>query len=369
MHRSNRTISSAESVKILKLLEAILVPADQFRKQVQISLAQILGLHRSIFWLADAQGRLIDPLPYNVGDRLMDDYVNHFYQFDVLHPENMKQGIARDGVLQIDDILSPSEYEKTEYYKCFMYKYGYYYQMGVYFQTGNKLLGAIGMARSRNERAFTAKDARSLELIAKHIAKALADQSVVAEADDHKRLFAAQAESSPDGLIFFEPPLRIHYANSAAREICAALVGEQCRGNPVESFIRNVLSIHWGNWHMGLEKTLAASALDEVLIRILPSQPVEGQLGNHRLYAIQLMPESGACRLGAGTGGDRGLSYQLTAKEREVYSLIAKGLTNAQIADQLCISHNTVKRHLQNIYKKMNVRNRTGLCYKLNGRR
>ena len=48
----------------------------------------------------------------------------------------------------------------------------------------------------------------------------------------------------------------------------------------------------------------------------------------------------------------------LTAREVEVLSLIAGGLTNRQIAAELCISLNTVERHTANLYRKLNVRGR-----------
>lgn len=45
----------------------------------------------------------------------------------------------------------------------------------------------------------------------------------------------------------------------------------------------------------------------------------------------------------------------LSAREIEVLSLTAKGLSNAQIASELYISEGTVKRHLTNIYSKLSV--------------
>ncbi|AVA21610.1 helix-turn-helix transcriptional regulator [Rhizobium sp. LEGMi198b] len=49
----------------------------------------------------------------------------------------------------------------------------------------------------------------------------------------------------------------------------------------------------------------------------------------------------------------------LTTREVQILDLICKGTQNKIIADQLSLSENTVKVHVRNIYKKMNVRNRT----------
>ena len=48
----------------------------------------------------------------------------------------------------------------------------------------------------------------------------------------------------------------------------------------------------------------------------------------------------------------------LTPREIEIVSMIATGAANSHIADKLCISPHTVKTHLYNIFKKINVPNR-----------
>jgi len=50
---------------------------------------------------------------------------------------------------------------------------------------------------------------------------------------------------------------------------------------------------------------------------------------------------------------------QPTDREMEILALVSEGLTNAQIAQRLRVSDNTVKFHLQNVYLKLGVRNRT----------
>lgn len=49
---------------------------------------------------------------------------------------------------------------------------------------------------------------------------------------------------------------------------------------------------------------------------------------------------------------------ELTAREREVLTLIAQGFTNAEIARRLFLSSKTVRNHISNIFSKLQVANR-----------
>ncbi|EDP60448.1 LuxR C-terminal-related transcriptional regulator [Vibrio sp. AND4] len=48
----------------------------------------------------------------------------------------------------------------------------------------------------------------------------------------------------------------------------------------------------------------------------------------------------------------------LTKREQQIITLLSSGASNQQIADQLLVSENTVKTHLHNIFKKIDVKNR-----------
>jgi DNA-binding NarL/FixJ family response regulator len=60
------------------------------------------------------------------------------------------------------------------------------------------------------------------------------------------------------------------------------------------------------------------------------------------------------------SNGDRGSPPILTSRELQVLSLVAEGLSNAQVAQRLWISEPTVKYHLSRTYEKLGVSNRTG---------
>jgi DNA-binding NarL/FixJ family response regulator len=51
-------------------------------------------------------------------------------------------------------------------------------------------------------------------------------------------------------------------------------------------------------------------------------------------------------------------SYQLTARERELATLLVQGLSHAEIATQLVLSPHTVRDHVKSIYEKTGVSSR-----------
>jgi LuxR family transcriptional regulator, positive regulator of biofilm formation len=55
---------------------------------------------------------------------------------------------------------------------------------------------------------------------------------------------------------------------------------------------------------------------------------------------------------------DHASASNLTLREREILVLMASGSANKEIAGELCISGHTVKTHVYNIYRKLNVDSR-----------
>jgi len=71
-----------------------------------------------------------------------------------------------------------------------------------------------------------------------------------------------------------------------------------------------------------------------------------------------LMPEAAEALVRV-VGQPAAPGQDLTAREREVLSLLAKGCSNEAIADQLVVSRATVKHHVGQILGKLNASSRT----------
>lgn len=96
-----------------------------------------------------------------------------------------------------------------------------------------------------------------------------------------------------------------------------------------------------------------------------------GDFSNRDIYILkQLMPHLHA-RFEADAGkirkNEKSLSYMLknqyclTNREIEIMGYVYLGCTNAQIAAKAGIATNTVKKHIYNIYEKLELKNRTQL--------
>lgn len=106
---------------------------------------------------------------------------------------------------------------------------------------------------------------------------------------------------------------------------------------------------------------IKAGALSYVLKSIDPEELAEAVKSAARGEAV--LDSKVAARLMHEYRNDANESMQaymqLTNREQEVLELIAKGMSNAQIAEMLVISEKTVKSHVSNILSKLHFADRT----------
>ena len=82
--------------------------------------------------------------------------------------------------------------------------------------------------------------------------------------------------------------------------------------------------------------------------------------GGERWLEPALVARALASSQREGSAGRR--AEQLTPREREIVRMVARGLRNRAIAEQLHIAEGTVKIHLHNIYEKLAVNGRVELA-------
>ncbi|MBI5880368.1 MAG: response regulator transcription factor [Chloroflexi bacterium] len=98
-----------------------------------------------------------------------------------------------------------------------------------------------------------------------------------------------------------------------------------------------------------LLKSLDASELFDLLESV-----AHGDAALTRAMAARLLKAVASHTFHADAGEEA-----LTERETDVLRLVAQGASNLQIAEQLCVSVNTIKVHLRNILNKLQLHNRT----------
>lgn len=120
----------------------------------------------------------------------------------------------------------------------------------------------------------------------------------------------------------------------------------------------------WGEIHAypirGKDKSLAAIAVlifdTTTRIKTLAKHKAYSDLLSHKLS--ELSENSGSSNA-ENHPSSTGLIQTLSNRETEVLRLVVDGYTNPQISQMLNISGNTVKRHMSNLFLKLDVSDRT----------
>ena len=251
--------------------------------------------------------------------------------------------------------MTLQKFEMTEYYNDFLKKQDIYHEIAIFLIDNNRLIGVIGLFRSVREKGFSNLEIDRLQKISSYVSKILIKNLFLEDTKHQKEILEAFSNRSPNGLIIFDKNITVYFYNDAAKEICREFFPKT---ESPKKFIKNMLYKHPA-WQEGLQQ-IFASRQKRYLIQIVPA--VHQTFKFKELYMACLVPEASSP---TAILPKETVKNNLTNREKEILELLLKGMSNQQIAEALFVSVHTVKTHLQNIFKKMNVNNRVGLLYKL----
>ncbi len=135
----------------------------------------------------------------------------------------------------------------------------------------------------------------------------------------------------------------------------------------VDSMLKALRGVIEGN-----QETIAKLSRNEAaemtvgsyLVEVMPTVMVTANNSIETYFTIQIFSKSWLKKNTQMTNHNFE-KYNLTTRESETVKLLSKGLSNKEIAARLGISIYTVKEHMKNISRKMNVSSRTAIVSKL----
>lgn len=221
------------------------------------------------------------------------------------------------GALRVSDFLTQRELHRTRFYDVILRPFGVEHAMGLDIPAPPTHWKTFCFERSA--RAFSERDRLVLDLLQPHLG-------------------------------------RLWHAARTRRQLAAALIGlDQAEAGESRGVI--LLGGARGEVDYASEparRLLREFAPDEALVEWLESgcrQPFVHHVGDRRLIVERV----GDALLLEETRPD----VDLTAREREVLTWVARGKTNQEIARILWLAPSTVSKHLEHVYAKLGVKTRT----------
>lgn len=179
-----------------------------------------------------------------------------------------------------------------------------------------------------------------------------AGMAVVAEATTYEAALDAVDEHGPDVLLI---DLDLGDDTTRGLKLCEEIV---------ERFANTKILV--------LAQTLSEMIVIEALRRGANGYLVKDEVKADELGKGVRAVQDGETVLGKGVGSMvarglgslRGSADRLTDRELDVIRLVAKGLSNKQIAHEIFLSESTVKFHLQNASRKLNAHRRAEIVHR-----
>jgi len=117
-----------------------------------------------------------------------------------------------------------------------------------------------------------------------------------------------------------------------------------------------VIAVSASDDQQKIDAAFGAGAAAYVLKRALPDDLAAAF---RQVFSPSLYLANGRAPAQAGKATSEAEDVGLTRREREILCLVAEGGTNGDVARRLWVTEQTVKFHLANIFRKLDVTNRT----------
>jgi DNA-binding NarL/FixJ family response regulator len=175
---------------------------------------------------------------------------------------------------------------------------------------------------------------------------------VVAEAEDGEQAIAKAEEMAPDVVLMDVRMPRVNGIEAASR------IRETL---PSTKILMLTVSDEEDDLYEAIKAGANGYLLKEISVEEVASAiraVVQGQSLISPSMASKLLNEFNSLARQAADRREQLPAPVLTARELEVLKLVARGMSNRDVADQLYISENTVKNHVRNILEKLHLHSR-----------
>ena len=246
------------------------------------------------------------------------------------------------------DLVHHRDYVRSDFYNLFLKPQSIYHVLVVGLVQSGIPLGLFGFHRPYGAPAFSQREIAKMSVLAPAMVSAIGRTRAESALQEREWILNNLAADIPyQGVMIVDEEMQVHYANDSAKDVLGLRNGNPLKNQQIASACERLLN-------QGGVKTEVTQG--DLSVRVHSIQHESGQLR----YAVYLGPEHPDV-----LGRDKMNAHGLTAREVQVVELVARGMTNPQVAESMHISKRTVQNHLRSVYAKVGVHNRTSLLYRL----
>lgn len=335
-------------------------------------LAAVFTELRALFAFASGVLLPIDPCTLELQSAVCFDcppentipYFDHYAAFDP-YMRRDPGALILNRAVRMSDVASSRELDRSEF-SDFLPLVPYRHALATVVGFDGQPLAAFSVHRRKDQRDFRGEEMAVLDRIAPHLGRTLALRRLAADPAQIDRV-GLLAFGAGGQLLFMNAVAQRFVAPARAAEVLAALPPAGSGSLRLGLLRYRVSRLPWRA--ASLLSCFAVENLDEV-----PGHDGDGRSAaadkwsaverpDGNLTIVTLVPFSPRDDI------RRRLDHHgLSPRELEIAAQsLLSGLANSQLADRLCISEETVKSHLREVYRKIGVASRMELIVKILG--
>lgn len=310
----------------------------------------------------------------NIQDEFIRDFKQFYYKDSIFQPLNLQEELLTRNVITIEDIMPYEEFIHTKNAE-FLNKYNYRYRLNINLFRDNIRIGVLCIFKTEIEGNFTKREIEITNILSNVISTHYNNYLELSNSIFKKNIFKTFYNIYDTGFVIWDNNQEIIELNSLAEEYSLSISEKLNSSNnflysnliqieepitPINKLI-NYLTLNY-------TENVAKQSIDievnnyiyNIKIATTPLPELNNKIKNYNFAIITRTINKN--KFSKNKLKDL---YNLTDRELEIIELIKQGYSNNEISKLLYLSLNTVKTHITNIYKKLNVNNRTSLVSKL----
>jgi DNA-binding CsgD family transcriptional regulator len=257
-------------------------------------------------------------------------------------------------LLSVADVMSVDSYEKSSYFRDIVSQANAYDAVVMPISGDSRISGGLAVFKPQAEGLFTSSEKRVLSSLHGPLSALFEGFLELQKARNEIAVDASLLDRLGTGVVVVGSGGEVQRANAAALRLCERLYP----GAPGLAVARLVESLACRKI-IGVDRAEAISHYggSPIDVRVLPLSYIT-PAQKLAFRSVVYLDERGLDLDRLGPFGER---YSLSKRELEIVAYVIEGADNEVIAEKLFLSSNTVRTHLQNIYRKLSINSRISI--------